>query len=78
MDFGSWSIYIRSTHTQIGCKKFTNEEWLKWTWRSKEIKDMHSDASKWWKMHGDVIKSAIKCVMYKYDLENQGAKNDNH
>jgi uncharacterized protein YjbI with pentapeptide repeats len=65
MDFGGWSICIRSTETTIGCCKRANDSWLQWIPESEVIKAMHKDAPAWWATHGAVIKEAIRCVMRK-------------
>ncbi len=65
MDFGGWSICIRSKETSIGCQKHTNEKWLEWTPDSPEIKQMHENASEWWKIHQEAVKAAIRVVMNK-------------
>ena len=65
LDFGGWSICVRSTHTSIGCQLHANTDWLSWTPDSSEIRQMHKDASEWWRIHGDAVKACIKCVMAK-------------
>jgi hypothetical protein len=65
MDFGGWSICIRANVTTIGCQRYANSEWLKWTSESEEIASMHEDAPAWWATHGDAVKAVIKCVMRK-------------
>ena len=69
MDFGGWSICIREDHTSIGCKTHDNSDWLRWTHESPEIMAMESRASEWWRVHGDTVKAAIRCVMAKAESE---------
>ena len=65
MDFGGWSICIRAAATSIGCQTHANESWMSWSPESPEIVAMHRGAPEWWRVHGDAIKSAIRCVMAK-------------
>ena len=65
LDFGGWSICVRADHTTIGCQRRSNAEWLSWSPESPEIAAMHADAPEWWRVHGDVITAAIRCVMAK-------------
>ena len=65
MDFGGWSICIREDKASIGCQEHENAKWLKWTPKSKEICEMHVEASAWWALHGPAIKAAIRVVMKK-------------
>lgn len=65
VDFGGWSICIRAAETTIGCQRKSNADWLSWTHDAPEIAAMHADAPEWWRVHGDVIKAAIRCVMAK-------------
>jgi hypothetical protein len=65
LDFGGWSICVRSSHTTIGCQTRRNDEWISWSPESPEIIAMHSDASAWWLIHGEAVKAAIRCVMEK-------------
>ena len=65
MDFGGWSICIYHDRTVIGCQSKPNESWLEWTPESPEIIAMHSDAAEWWRVHGEAVKAAIRCVMAK-------------
>jgi len=65
MDFGGWSICIRSAHTSIGCQTKPNKFWLNVDSDDEDIIEMDSNASTWWDIHGDVIKAAIRCVMKK-------------
>ena len=71
MDFGGWSICIREDHTSIGCKTHDNSDWLRWTHESSEIMAMELRASEWWRVHGDAIKAAIRCVMAKAGSERK-------
>lgn len=70
MDFGGWSIYIRSKQTSIGCQTHNNEKWLKWEHTDTEIIEMEERASEWWKTHGEAVKAAIRCVMNKTEAES--------
>jgi uncharacterized protein YjbI with pentapeptide repeats len=63
IDFGGWSICIYHDRTVIGCQSQPNESWLEWTPKSPEIAAMHSNASEWWRVHGEAVKAAIRCVM---------------
>ena len=65
LDFGGWSIYVRSTQTIIGCQSHANESWLSWSPESPEISAMHPDAADWWQVHGEAIKAVIRCVSVK-------------
>jgi hypothetical protein len=71
MDFGGWSICVRSDKTTIGCQCQDNKLWLKWTPKSKEICAMHEDASVWWALHGPAVKAAIRVVMKKAKQEGK-------
>ncbi len=70
LDFGGWSICIRAAETTIGCQRKSNADWLSWTHDAPEIAAMHADAPEWWRVHGDVIKAAIRCVMAKTNAES--------
>jgi hypothetical protein len=63
MDFGGWSICIRSDKTTIGCYTHENSEWLQWG--QEDVAYMDRRASDWWRVHGDAVKAAIRCVMEK-------------
>jgi len=65
LDFGDWSVCVRSTATSIGCQLHANESWLSWSPESSEITAMHRDAAEWWRIHGDAVKAVIRCVMAK-------------
>ena len=65
LDFGGWSVCVRSTHTTIGCQSRANSDWLSWSSDSPEIAAMHADAPEWWRVHGEVVQAAIRCVMAK-------------
>ena len=65
MDFGGLSICVRENETSIGCQTRHNDEWLAWTHESPEIAAMHTAAPEWWRVHGDVVKAAIRCVQAK-------------
>ena len=71
MDFGGWSICIRSDKTTIGCKCQENKLWLKWTPTSKEICAMDVNASAWWALHGPAVKAAIRVVRAKAKQEGK-------
>ena len=71
MDFGGWSICVREDVTSIGCKTCDNADWLQWTHESPEIMAMESRASEWWRVHGDTVKAAIRCVMAKAGSERK-------
>jgi len=62
IDFGGWPVCIRSKQTSIGCETYLNKDWLKWNFDSPEIKEMHPDASKWWRMYGHIVQSAIIAI----------------
>ena len=61
MDFGGWSICIRSDRTSIGCKTRPNTFWL--TASDAEIDKLNINALAWWRVYGPAIKGVIKCVM---------------
>jgi len=65
MDFGGWSICIRSTYTTIGCKTYPNTEWLEATPDNPIIDNADPGASEWWQIHGDAIKGVIRCIVDK-------------
>lgn len=71
MDFGGWSICVRDDHTTIGCQQHANEEWLSWSHDSPEIAAMHKDANEWWRVHGEAVKAAVRCVMEKARTEQE-------
>ena len=70
LDFGGWSVCVRSKDTSIGCQSHSNELWLSWSHDSPEIASMHEDASDWWRVHGEAVKAVIRCVMDKAASEN--------
>ena len=63
MDFGGWSIFVRDTHTSIGCRTESNGDWLKW--EPKDVEAFDTNASEWWRVHGEAVKATIRCVMNK-------------
>ena len=63
MDFGGWSIFVRVNQTSIGCQTHPNADWLRWS--PDDVAHMDCRASEWWRVHGDAVKSAIRCVMAK-------------
>ena len=63
LDFGGWSVLVTPTETQIGCQKHPNKDWLKHT--PKSVAFMHTDAAKWWRQHGTVVKALIRDVSSK-------------
>ena len=63
LDFGGWSVLVMPTETQIGCQKHPNKDWLKHT--PKSVAFMHTNAAKWWKQHGTVVKALIRDVSSK-------------
>ena len=65
LDFGGWSICVRSAVTSIGCQSHANNSWLAWSPESPEIAAMHGDAPEWWRVHGEAVKAVIRCVMAK-------------
>ena len=65
LDFGGWSVCVYGEYTTIGCQKHANTKWLKWGPNDEAIISMHSDASKWWAIHGKAIKAVIRCVVSK-------------
>ena len=62
LDFGEWSVFITSTHTQIGCERHRNQDWLRWEPDNVEIRLMHRLASRWWRQYGPVVKAAIVSI----------------
>ena len=69
LDFGGWSICVRSQKTTIGCQCRENVDWLAWSHDSPEIAAMHADAPEWWRVHGEAVKAVIRCVMEKAKKE---------
>jgi hypothetical protein len=65
MDFGDWSICIRHDRTTIGCKSATNETWLATTCEAPLVAAHDATAIDWWRVHGEAIKAAIRCVVAK-------------
>ena len=74
LDFGGWSICVRSSTTSIGCQSHVNESWLAWSPESPEIAAMHDDAPEWWRVHGEAVKAVIRCVMAKAAREKKSIK----
>jgi uncharacterized protein YjbI with pentapeptide repeats len=66
MDFGKWSVCIRSIKTTIGCQTHENIKWLNWS--PKDVKNMATGAEEFWSVHGWAIKAAIMCVMKKANV----------
>lgn len=60
--FAGWSVFITSTHTQIGCERHRNQDWLRWEPDDAEIRHMHRWASRWWRQYGPVVKAAIVSI----------------
>jgi hypothetical protein len=75
MDFGGWSICARSTKTTIDCQTRPNSDWLAWSPESPELTAMHPDWPEWWRMHGEAVQAAIRCVMAMAE-KNRGAANN--
>lgn len=71
LDFGGWSICVRSQNTTIGCQSCSNVKWLSWSPDSPEIAAMHEDAPEWWRVHGEAVKAVIRCVMEKANSEEE-------
>ena len=69
LDFGGWSICVRSTETAIGCQRRKNDDWLSWSPESPKIVRMHVNAPEWWRVHGEAVKACIRCVMAKAGME---------
>lgn len=61
LDFGGWPVTVTPTHTSIGCQRYSNEDWLKWS--PSDVKSMDSKAEKWWSEHQDAVRAVIKDVM---------------
>jgi hypothetical protein len=61
MDFGGWSICVRSDKTSIGCKTFENQWWLDAS--DDEINKLDKSALEWWRSYGPAVKSSIKVIM---------------
>lgn len=59
IDFGGWSVCVRSHATSIGGKTCANNYWL----------DLSPDEAvplrvrQWWETYGETVKAAIRCVM---------------
>jgi hypothetical protein len=56
----TWTIYAGLNHTQIGCKWYSNEEWINFT--NGEITEMHKDAMAFWKRYKPVWVEAVKAL----------------
>ena len=63
LDFGGWSVLVTPEQTAIGCQVHPNKDWLKHT--PKSVAHMHTDAAKWWKQHGAVVKALILDISSK-------------
>jgi len=63
LDFGGWSICVRSSQTSIGCHLEKNEDLLRW--EPKDVDDFCMGAFSWWTTHGDAVKAVIRSVMEK-------------
>ena len=74
LDFGGWSICVRSSVTSIGCQMHANESWLAWLPESPEIVAMHREAPEWWRVHGEAVKAVIRCVTTKAVCEKVSVK----
>ena len=57
MDFGGWSICVRTDKTSIGCQTHTNEEWLSYS--PDDVDSFAIGAKEWWAKHQSTIKAAI-------------------
>jgi len=60
MDFGGWSICIRTDKTSIGCRTHTNEEWLSYS--PDDVASFATGAKEWWATYQAAIKAAILVV----------------
>lgn len=67
IDLGGWPIFINPWFTQIGCKREPNEDWLRFSPEDKALYSMDPRAASWWRVHGDMVKAAIRCVMAKQE-----------
>ncbi len=78
LDFGTWSVVILPTKTQIGCQRLDNDKWLALEADSPVVADMNEKAPAWWKLYGEAVKSAIRAVQATANLpyvdSNQGAE----
>ena len=63
LDYGGYTVTVTPTHTAIGCKKYANVDWMKWT--PADVADMADDAEEWWWRHGETVKAVIRDVMRK-------------
>jgi len=58
-----FQVIVQKTHTRIGCKYFTNEEWKNFT--DDKISEMDSNALSFWNSYKQIIFSAIDSLQEK-------------
>lgn len=58
MQLENWPVTFTKDIIQIGCKKYTHEEWKSFT--DQEISKMNDHALEWWKKWKDFIFKAIE------------------
>ena len=56
----TWTVYVQSEYTRIGCKYFKNSEWLSFT--NEEIAGMDTGALEWWNKYKPIIETTIKSL----------------
>jgi len=56
----TWTVYVQSEYTRIGCKYFKNSEWLSFT--DEEIAGMDNQALEWCTAYRPLIEAAIKSL----------------
>lgn len=72
IDIDPYSICIREQYTSIGCQSAKNEIWLETTCERPLIAETNEEAIHWWRIHGEMIKAAIRTVMSKKESKNYG------
>jgi len=63
LDFGDWSICVGQDETSIGCKTFSNSDWLSFS--PEDVSGFDPRARNWWEVHGEAVKAVIRCVESK-------------
>ena len=53
-----YTVNYTAEHIQIGCKKFTHDEWKNFT--DEEIDDMAAGALRWWRKHKEWLFATIE------------------
>jgi hypothetical protein len=61
MDFGGWSICVRTEETSIGCQTRPNSEWLELTGTEPWVAKIYG-AEEFWLAHRETVCAAIREV----------------